>query len=231
MPSNLLPPSKPTAVSKIDIGDFTEEYTLNSGGSKKLPANAINMSDSNVAGGYSPSLGDALEFDGVDERLQAEPPAYWKGQTFPITINAWVNIPNTGSPNTIISDRNGANASLAMRIQGSGLPRIRVNNINAEGITNIENTGWRMLTGVWKGSGLTDLEIYVDGTLEASAQGFVGPLNKSGPVMVGAGRNAGWTGYPGSWNNFFDGKMQGIKVWRQRVLAQNEIDKLFSEKK
>lgn len=227
MPSNINPMAKPTAVSKIDITDFTISEPCNRTGGQ-LPDGTVNMTKADIVAGNGENLGDALQFNGIDQYIVETQPRVFVGQNFPLSINVWVNIGLLTSFNGVVALRTGGVGAFSLRILASGLPVFRVNNVSITGITNIENDGWVMLTGIWADNTVTGCTVYVNGVLEGTG-GPGAACTQVNPLTIGSGSNV-FTGVVDP-VNFFVGKMQGVRMWRQRILSAAEITKLFTEKR
>lgn len=166
----------------------------------------------------------ALEFDGVDDHVDAGDPSDGRFDLSPHgSIAFWYNPANLNAQNIIEKADGGSNqaGTYSIFIYAS---IIRVNigdgtsfNSATFSTSELSTDIWQHIAGVWDGS---KVRFYLDGVERASVNQTITPLAVNASLLFGKGLKAG-----GSAN--FSGKLDDICVYN-RGLSPNEIRQLYT---
>lgn len=87
-----------------------------------------------------------------------------------------------------------------------------------DSITDIRNTGWRMITGVWDRS--VGSKVYIDDKLESFSSGNSSATNmqNSDPFRVGSGSSSNGSTHAG----YFNGSISNVQIYN-KALTSEEI--------
>ena len=182
-------------------------------------------------------VGNQADFLGSDDYLfvnDSDDFSFTDGVTdLPFSIFLWVKV--DGYPNAnprVIGKRDGTNSEWQILIVDNSF-RIVLLNSNANAQINIDantslNLGqWYQLVVTYTGSGLhTGLKMYLDGVsvgVSSEINTYIGMTNTQSPVYIGAYYNNG------SIFNELDGKLDEVKVYKNRVLTQEEITYMYDQ--
>ncbi len=128
------------------------------------------------------------------------------GGSDPRTVEAWIKTSVTN--NEIVSwGLNQNSKKWIVRVNGSGELRAEVAGGYIIGTTDIADDQWHHVAVVLDGSDVTDIQLYVDGTLESISSSQNIAINTenttSGNVTIAHGHN----------NTYFDGNIDNIRIW------------------
>lgn len=170
--------------------------------------------------------GNAITFDGVDDRVSTTTPPVRTDQSF--TVSAWAYLGATGGYRTVIS-QDGTNISGSFLEYDSSVDRWAMSMYTSDstGATLHRATStaaptlntWTHLAGVYDATAGA-LRLYVNGALQGTVA-HSAAWNATGNFAVGRSR---WGGTNGS---FFSGRIDEPRVY-QRPLAADEIADLYT---
>ncbi|MFK7918020.1 MAG: signal peptidase I [Ilumatobacter sp.] len=149
-------------------------------------------------------IGDAIEFDGVDDALVALGAPLDAAAA--VTASAWIR-PNTLASDMVVLDNaaDAANRALQLDITSTGAVRVT---FESEASTIITTTGaaavttgtWQHVAARWDGS---SLDVLIDGTVSATTPAPGSPADLGGlPVHIGDAVDAG---------SAFDGSIDDVR--------------------
>ncbi|MFN0135515.1 MAG: LamG-like jellyroll fold domain-containing protein, partial [Phycisphaerae bacterium] len=160
----------------------------------------------------SPTGGDAISLDGVDDHVDVPDGAYFTGTAF--TVEAWVRPDVHASSQRVIDFGNGPasnNIILAASTQTNGRPSATIYvggnafTLTAPGINAIPLKQWSHLAMTYNGGANGTLRLYVNGTQ-------VGSRSASAPVNVA--RTSCFIGRSNFASDaFFDGLIDDVRIW------------------
>lgn len=148
-----------------------------------------------------------------------------------ISIAAWVKRNSTGTLDQILTrdyaDSGNANTrAYQFRLDTTDVAQFVPFNASSVGVitgsTTISSGTWYHIVGTWDG---TTINLYVNGTSDATGVSFSGTLRSGGAnnTYIGADQNGG-AGAPA---NFFDGAIDEVGIWN-RALTGAEITQLYN---
>lgn len=166
---------------------------------------------------YSSSFGGHFTFDGVDEK--AEISSGWTSlSNDPFTIEAWYRNHGSSDFATIIGTQTGGTGTWQMDF-GNNRIRWHATFVSGEFITTTANTAalnvWKQVVMVREGNGDNQFKIYLNGAFDS--QGTLNALfdfDTNSQLRIACNR-AG--------NNFFDGDLSIIRVYRNKALTATEV--------
>ena len=180
-----------------------------------------------AARGVTGKVGSAFDFDGINDYVSipySSDFAYTIGQD-DITVSAWVYPFDKDNPDhgAIYSDRAAGNdvAALVMAINqgyfylGGWSPT--ATDYSVPQVLVPSNNQWYLMTAVFNS---TEAKLYINGDLESSTSLTGVSLANGGTGML-LGKAQG-----GYWENYFDGKIDEVKIWN-RALSASEVKSLF----
>jgi cytoskeletal protein CcmA (bactofilin family) len=170
--------------------------------------------------------GGALEFDGVDDKVEDTVAGGYLNGLSAVTISFWVKSDVTGQDRGILFGRapTGLDEDLGIRydlagVSGHGTRGITASIKTTSGYTQIESTSnvqtaaWQHLALVWKNG--TSLKLYIDGQLNPllyDAGPMGGTIAGVQKLMVGCGAKG----------TYWDGMIDDVRIY-DRALDPNEI--------
>ena len=165
-------------------------------------------------------IGQALEFDGVDDYVSLGNPASLN-ITGNITVAAWIKF-SASQTNKPIVNRWGIDQSYLMTVHYNGNNLIsfviRVSDVNQEAVSvNTYNDGrWHFVVGIFDGSNVRlNIDNGVENIMGAST---AGPIDSPATnVVIGAYNNP---------TNFFTGLIDDVRIYN-RALSSDEIRRLY----
>jgi len=177
-------------------------------------------------------IAGALEFDGVDDRVEDSGAGSYLNGLSAVTMSLWVKSDVTGQNRGIVfgSDPTGSDEQLGLRYDKSGIYGGGVKGIKAsirttlgyrqiESTSNVQTTSWQHLAIVWQSG--SSLKLYINGQLD--------PLNYDmGPI---SGTISGVQKFMlglGAKGSYWDGMVDDVRIYN-RVLDANEIYPIPSE--
>ena len=175
-------------------------------------------------------IGQALSFDGVDDRVSLGNPASLQ-ITGSLSIAAWIKadaFPN-GDDNHILS-KSGSSGSVGYKFSATidnGVEQVYMV-VSGDGTnfaqrytaTTITTGRWYHVVGVYNAAAQT-IDVYVDGTLNNGILSGTVPssvFNTSDPAYIGV--------YNGSFARLFDGLIDDVRIYN-RALSPEEIHRLY----
>lgn len=217
-------------------------YNLDSGlvGNFPFYGNADNMGTSNSNGNViGPSLttdrfgipNSAYQFDGINDYISIPHDNALK-PNFPFSISLWMKADVFGS-NTepVYTNDDGSNNYSGFWVTYSPSGKVNVaygsgggvgpsHRITKQSAFSINNTDWFHIAAVY--NGLNDIDVYINNNLDA------GTYSGSASNMVSFANNGamGRTTAPLSGVNFYDGKLDDIKIYN-RALSECEVKLLY----
>ena len=177
------------------------------------------VSDSASGGSY------AYDFDGVGDFIQL--PVGVVTTTGSLTISAWVEHTNTTGSKAYVSDWDSAATKRSVLFGSNTGNHLAYFSNNGSSVTQ-QITG-SAVTTTWthvllsQKAGTGELEFYKNGILDDTGGPYIGRYNSGTPWLVGA------LGAVGSYQWFFDGKMDDIRAFN-RLLTQSEITHLATSR-
>ncbi len=145
----------------------------------------------------------SLEFDGVDDYAQiatSGDSAFHFLDDF--TIEAWIKMDTLGFWPTIASNSSTAYNGFWFGVNNSGYGGLQVfdgNWYNVSGTTNVIDSSWHHLAGVYRNDSLF---ILVDGTLEGSASASFATYDNT-PLTIGND----------AFNDILIGRIEDLRFW------------------
>jgi len=180
-----------------------------------------------AARGVAGKVGNAFDFDGINDYVSipySSDFAYTIGQDN-VTVSAWVYPFDKDNPDhgAIYSDRAVDNdvAAIVMAINqgyfylGGWSPT--ATDYSVPQVLVPSNNQWYLMTGVFNS---TEAKLYINGDLESSTS-LTGVSLANGGTGMMLGKAQG-----GYWENYFDGKIDEVKIWN-RALSASEVKSLF----
>ena len=169
----------------------------------------------------------ALEFDGIDDKVEVLNAGSCLNGLSAITVSLWVKSDVMGQDHGILFSREptGLDEELGIRYDIAGAFGGGVNAIKAsirttsgytqiESTSNVQTTGWQHLGLVWESG--SSLKLYIDGQLDDPPLYDRGPVSGTvtGVEKLMLGR--------GSKGQYWDGLMDDVRIYN-RALDPNEI--------
>jgi arylsulfatase A-like enzyme len=164
--------------------------------------------------------GFGLNFDGVDDVAGIDGFTGVTG-TAARSISAWVKTTATGGNRPIVAwgpNTNGQKWTFLMNTAGQ--IRLEVTNAFAVGTRAVNNGQWRHVACVFSGTNVSDVRLYVDGTLESISSITPLAVNTAGTFNVKIGSDVQ--------NRFWLGEMDDVRIHR-RALTAAEIAALAAD--
>jgi len=129
------------------------------------------------------------------------------------TLSAWINLSSYGYATIIAKRQNGSGThNYIFDVDPSGYIVLFNNGLSPSSLTSSVTvpTGlWSYVTAIYNGS---TVKLYING-IERGSQSVTGtPIADSGPFGIGAD-------YPGSWTDFFSGKIDEARVFASALSA------------
>ncbi|MCG8386206.1 MAG: LamG domain-containing protein [Cytophagales bacterium] len=166
-------------------------------------------------------IGNALTFDGVDDRVSKDDAATFGALDFPFTLSTWVKTTGTNDVFVFLGDKDDTDTYFAIRNNGEGNVRLQARfNRGSQNINggNLNDGAWHHVAGVFRDANFH--ELFLDGASQGTlipSDGFYSP----GIDRFTAGRADDST--PA---NQFVGELDEVKLF-DRALNTNEIQTLF----
>ncbi len=162
----------------------------------------------------------SLRFDGNNDYARIEDSSSLDAQS-ELTLSAWIypdNLAGGGSYPSIVSK------SSAYRLYAHTDRRVRFQVYNgstsivAKPQATMPNLEWTHVVGTFSG---TQLKVYINGTLQKTVS-FSGSINRNNnPLFLGARNQT---------RDFFDGKIDGVRIYDKALSAQEVLD-LFARRR
>ncbi len=158
--------------------------------------------------------GTSLYFDGA---------TYLQSTSFPgilganeRTIDVWIKS-KTVNGEICSWGRDRAGEKWVFRVNENGALRVEVNGGNIIGTTLLTDNKWHHVACVFKGTQVTDIKLFVDGTEEVVASSTNRSINTTigTPIRISRGIN----------NRYFVGEMEQLRVW-DKALTTGQINEV-----
>lgn len=151
-------------------------------------------------------VGDAVDFDGVDDRLETDP---FDVSTGGLTLSGWVNLDSYGTDARIVTKAyDDTNRVFELAVDATGNVRSRLTLGGAENL--VVGTGGGVTLGAWHHVAMTwngaTIKLYVDGT-EVASQPAAGTIANDAAMPVTIGGIA-------SVDRQLDGRIDEVRVDR-----------------
>lgn len=163
----------------------------------------------NVFGTNAQANGSALEFDGINDFVNAGTDG--RGVTTMLTVSAWIKTSRSGVNNFVVSKYNGATGYL-LYVNAGGLARIDGRDgsggykSSGSSTTTVNDNLWHMITGTINTT-TGEWKIYVDGKMEsASTNTAGGSLSANKVLSIGALDNS-----------YYSGAIDQVMVWDEAL--------------
>jgi len=205
--------------TKADLAEVTWDSSGN-GRTAKL----YNGPSWRPAGGYS---GGALEFDGVDDRLEDNQAGSYLNERTAVTISLWVKSDVTDQDRGIFFTREptGSDEELGLRYDkagafGGGTRVIKASIRTTSGYTqiestsNVQTTGWQHLALVWQSG--SSLKLYINGQLSPLSHNrgpVTGAIKGINKLMLGRGTKG----------TYWDGLIDDVRIYDRALSDANDI--------
>lgn len=179
-------------------------------------------------------IGQALEFDGVDDYVEDSDAENYLNNLTELTVSVWVQSNVIGTDNGIIYAKtpDGSDTILSLRYDdagadGGGDDVIKVGiggDLNEstsryESANNVQTTEWQHLVVTWKGNEAPVL--YIDGEKDSPTFTDSQGSSISDVTTLLIGRGAKYTN-PGGW----DGSIDNVRIYN-RALSEQEVKQLY----
>jgi hypothetical protein len=161
-------------------------------------------------------LGNALQFDGVDDHVLFDGNSPALDGTTDFSVSAWVRTTSSSS-GMILQQRDGINGQFNFLLNGNGTVRFWIYNSGYQfdfGTSRTVNDGqWHHVMAQREGE---QGRIWIDGELAATASGPLKALDKALPVAIGFDLRDN--------NKFFDGSIDEVRI---RNFAGGAVEFLY----
>ncbi|MCG8458127.1 MAG: LamG domain-containing protein [Holophagales bacterium] len=128
-------------------------------------------------------IGQALRFDGRDDRLRARGSSRELDQLFRMTVAAWIRTDRAGDWRSIVDKRDALEDGWDLYLDPEGRGFVRIDDLTLRGDTVLTDGEWHHIAGVYDGAHLL---LYVDGRLDRSrVVSRKISLGTSNPLVVG----------------------------------------------
>jgi hypothetical protein len=177
-------------------------WHLDEGTGKTAYDSTANNNDGTLSGG---KFGNALSFDGVDDRVEVSHSPSLDISGTAITLEAWINantFPASGRVNVISKVH-----AYALQVSDGGKVRVYLGPLTTYVETGVElSTGtWHHIAGTYDGSNVL---IYVDGGLKKTVAKTGNQATFTSPVVIGKRDPAAGGGNQG----VFDGLIDEVRI-------------------
>lgn len=132
-----------------------------------------------------------------------------------VSLSAWIRMPTTYTWRAVIDVRDDGSDGYDLFITDSSRAFLRVNDRWVSGNRTVADGAWHHVAGVFDG---TEVRLYVDGVLDASAVGTAGSIDVSAPVSLG--HHFAGDDFP------FAGALDTVQI-HDRALTEIEIFDLY----
>jgi hypothetical protein len=185
-------------------------------------------------------INGAYDYDGVNDEVtvtDSDDFSFVTGGTdTAFSISFWIYHDSTSGADTVIAKQNqGTNEEWFIYLGGTGIIIVRMcssvgNNTEVFTTGTVSQSAWHHIVITYDGSeSISGVTIYLDGasasldTPSVTGAGFTGFTNTAEDVRIGSRRVGGGA------NNFFDGKIDEIGVWKGRELNLTEVASIYND--
>ncbi|MDP2668789.1 MAG: LamG domain-containing protein [bacterium] len=171
-------------------------------------------------------IGQALSFDGVNDRVAIADPFYSNA----MTVSAWIYMRTapTTQPKVIVSKFGAVTDEWQVFVSSVSSKSIEFDQVNsigtteaAAGNTAIQVNRWYHIVGVADSS---TISVYIDGVNEDRQPKTITLLDSTNPVTIGSCSDDG--GCTSDSQRFFDGLIDDVRIYN-RALSADEIKRLY----
>ncbi|WP_425389492.1 LamG-like jellyroll fold domain-containing protein [Ekhidna sp.] len=185
-------------VAVLEVNGPAGQEAYNSGADTDNPVNfSTNVANSNFA----------LDFDGINDQVQVASPTGFPVGSAPRTLELWIksNVDLTSDTDHGIvqygTTLNGQMFGLITSSNAPGKLYFFGNNADLAGVTDLVQDQWYHVAITYDG---TDLNLYLDGNLEATSTEALNTVMSGEGLTIG--RRAGL-------ENFWDGQIDEVRLW------------------
>jgi len=177
-------------------------------------------------------VGQAFEFDGVNDYVLVNNSTNLNFGTGAFTVDAWIKTTGTSQATIVSKGKTTSSPSWYMEMQPSGVIRAGTQNGNGDfrlrdTTTTVNDGSFHHVAAVISGFGTADIDIYIDGVLSDTTDVSGGTaqttFNNDDDLYIGSRIH-----FVGNGNIlFFDGEIDEVEIFN-RSLSSAEINLIFN---
>ena len=162
--------------------------------------------------------GSAIDLDGTDDYVESGSNIGITGNASR-TVEAWIKTTNASGQRVIVDFGTNSSAQRFSFVVNAGVLRIEIQGTGTATTTSVADGEWHHVAVVYDNSITNDYALYIDGTLEKSAN--LTTANTSASNLFIGKRASG--------SSYFDGQIDEVRVWNVARSASEILENMHKE--